>query len=232
MNTYFVKLCFLVTASLLAITYSSEITCKSEKQKKDNVKQENKSDAVDADTWEDIFTQMHENFAKMQQRMEEDLKSATSRISSSFEKTPMPSLSITSDDKLLVIKLDGATGENSEATTHDNERLTIKTPEVTLELAVHDNVLHAQLTQEQKKEENNSDTKQQFASFSHAETYQTITHELDLDNAKIQSDEKTKTLTITIPFMPEKAGKKLAIEKINAQQPEKEKSAREPETIK
>jgi len=222
MNTYFVKFGFLTTASLLVITYAPGIMCKGEKQQEDKPQKVAKSKDADVDSWDDIFTEMHKNFAKMQQRMEEDLKT-THRMSTAFDQKSMPSLSITSDDKALIIKLNGVTGENIEATTHDNERLTVKTPEVTLEFAIHDDVLPALVTQEQKNEEEKDGAQKHFASFSHAEMYQTIAHELDLDSTKVQFEEKNKTLVINVPYSSEKTGKKLTIEKVKTQQPSAEK---------
>ncbi len=226
MNNYFVKFGFLTTTSLLAITYAPGTSCSKEKQQEDKVKQvdQPKVDDVDSpDSWDNIFTEMHKNFEKMQQRMEKDFKTATNCVNAAFDQEPMPSLSITSDKNAIIIKMSGVTGDNVEATTRDNERLTVKTPEATLELAIHDDVLHAQITQEQKNEEEKDGAKKHFASLNYAESYQTIMHELDLDNTKVKFDEKNKTLVITIPTVPEKAGKKLAVEKATTKEPAQEK---------
>lgn len=219
MKSYFVKFSFLTTATLLAIAYAPGTLCKEEKQK------ESKPHVDDVDSWEDIFADMHNNVEKMHQRLAEDVKSATKHMRAAFDQATMPSLSMEENENALIIKMNDVSDQNIEATTHDNERLTIKTPEVSLELAVHDNVLHAQIMREQKEKEEKEGATKAFASVGYAETMHTITHSLELDNTKVQFDENTKTLVITIPYLPEKTGKKLAVEKVTKPQPATEKTA-------
>ena len=112
-----------------------------------------------------------------------------------------------SDNNTVKVIISGIQAEQFEATFGDKE-LTIKAPTATITLAVRHTMLTASISQEikeevtDKKDKEKKVSQQLFTSASHIQ--QMISKPVDIEEAKIDYNKETKTLTVTMPAKDQK----------------------------
>ena len=121
-------------------------------------------------------------------------------------------IAINEDDSTAVkVIISGIQAEQFDATFNDKE-LTIKAPTATIILASHHAILAASINQEIKQETIDKDDKEKtshqlFSSSSHVR--QMISKPVNMEDAIIDYNKETKTLTVTLPAKESKKRSKI-----------------------
>lgn len=172
----------------------------------------------------DPFASMQKSMKVMQEQMQEMFNSMQN-MNQAFLSSAKNGL-VTQQDQGINIAIDsaennatkiiisGIQAEQFEATFGDKE-LTVKAPTATIQLSYHHGLLSASVNQEIKEEIVDDKTKepssqQLFASSSAVR--QPIAKPVDLENAAIEFNKESKTLTITLPAKKQaKAAKNIPV---------------------
>lgn len=159
------------------------------------------------------FEEMHQAFREEMRAMEEYFDGMFDEIVPEQEKSSSrPRMTLSSNDDALTIQLHEVSNEDMVISSHDDNRITIKTPEINVNMNVHNHMLQVQMSQESKQEvEQEEGQKSCYVSSNFSQMYQSLPHELDVEACTSEYNQNERCLTVRILFIAEKTAKQIPI---------------------